>query len=83
MASALCASCAAAPVAANEIDRGSRIQQLVTGRLDAIHAGYRVEDDRVYHRQQANKLAGNVLRYLPKNPAAGTALVSTCSTAAD
>jgi hypothetical protein len=42
--SALCAGCAA-PVSANEVERGSGIQERVAGRFDAIHTGYRVEND--------------------------------------
>jgi hypothetical protein len=42
--SALYAGCAA-PAAANEIERGSGIQERVTRRLDAIHSWNRVEND--------------------------------------
>ncbi len=42
--SALGAGCAA-PVSANEVERGSGIQERVAGRLDTIHSGNRVEND--------------------------------------
>jgi hypothetical protein len=42
--SALYAGCAAS-VSANEVERGSGIQERVAGRLDAIYSGNRVEND--------------------------------------